>query len=329
MTPPPVTFFLDADDAAIAAWRALQPDIEPARLLLGEDFWIVLTYCRLRDAGLPVALDNRVADDGIVVFYAGHKRAVRRQLRRGQRALLVAVRSDRHPVGFADCEVVQNASSADGMRALHLPHWPQPGLRPRDPARGSAIRTVLFPGTPQNLDPGFAAAPWQAFLHAHAIELRCSYASGAAPSQAPNDYHDVDVLLAVRPAAMGLVRNKPAWKLFNAWLAGVPAILGAESGYRELRENPLDYLEAASPEAALQALQRLIDDPTQYAAMVANGMARGAAFTNAATLARWQALLFDALARRHAELRRRPPSLRTRDLREFIARVRRLWSRAR
>jgi hypothetical protein len=187
----------------------------------------------------------------------------------------------------------------------------------------------LFPGTPQNLDVGFAAAPWQAFLRAHAIELRCSYAAGAAPAHAPNDYRDVDVLLAVRPAAMGLVRNKPAWKLFNAWLAGVPAILGAESGYRELREGPLDYLEAASPDAALQALQRLIDEPQLHAAMVANGFARGAAFTNAATLARWQALLFDTLAPRLDGLRRRPPSLRTRDRREAMARLRRLWSRAR
>lgn len=329
MIPPPVTFFLDADDTTIAAWRALQPDAQPARLLLGEDFWIVLTYCRLRDAGLPVALDNRVADDGIVVFYAGDKRAVRRQLRGDQRALLVAVRSDRHPVGFADCEIVQNASSADGVRALHLPHWPQPGLLRRDPSRGDVIRTVLFPGTPQNLDPGFAAAPWQAFLRAHAIELRCSYASGATPSHAPNDYGDVDVLLAVRPAAMGLVRNKPAWKLFNAWLAGVPAILGAESGYRELRESPLDYLEASSPDAALQALQRLIDTPGLHAAMVANGLVRGAAFTNAATLARWQELLFDTLAPRQAELQRQPPSLRTRDRREILARARRLWTRMR
>ena len=326
---PPVTFFLDADDAAIASWRTLQPDVEPARLLLGEDFWIVLTYCRLRDAGLPVVLDNRVADDGIVVFYAGDKRAARAQLREDQRALLVAVRSDRHPVGFADCEIVQNASSADGARALHVPHWPQPGLLPRDPARGDAIRTVLFPGTPQNLDAGFTAAPWQAFLRAHAIELRCSYAAGTAPAHAPNDYRDVDVLLAVRPAAMGLVRNKPAWKLFNAWLAGVPAILGVESGYRELRESPLDYLEAASPDAALQALQRLIDEPRLYAAMVANGITRGAAFTNAATLQRWRALLFDTLARRHADPQRHPRSLAARDRRELMARVRRLWSRAR
>jgi hypothetical protein len=329
MTLPPVTFFLDADDAAIAAWRTLQPDAQPARLLLGEDFWIVLTYCRLRDAGLPVVLDNRVPTDGIVVFYAGDKRAVHAQLRGDHRALLAAVRSDRHPVGFADCEIVQNASSADGSRALHVPHWPQPGLLPRDAARGTTIRTVLFPGTPQNLDAGFAGVQWQAFLRAHAIELRCSYGAGAAPEQAPNDHREVDVLLAVRPAAMGLVRNKPAWKLFNAWLAGVPAILGAESGYRELREGPLDYLEATSPDAALQALQRLIEEPSLYDAMVANGRMRGAAFTNDATLGRWRVLLFDTLAQRHAELQRDPPSLAARRRRELRARMRRIWRRVR
>src|SRR5699024_595021 len=134
-----VSFFLDADDPTIASWRALQPDAEPRRLVLGEDYWIVLTYARLRDAGDDVARVNRLPDAGVVVFYAGDKRAVWSQLRERAKAarpgmLLAAVRSDRHPVGFADCEIVQNASSADGRRALHVPHWPQPGLIPRDPA---------------------------------------------------------------------------------------------------------------------------------------------------------------------------------------------------
>ncbi|WP_166211337.1 glycosyltransferase [Cognatiluteimonas telluris] len=329
MTAMPVTFFLAVDDARLAAWRTLQPDAEPARLRLGEDFWIVLSYCRLRDAGLPVVLDNRVPAQGIVVFYAGDKRAVRAQLRGDHRALLVAVRSDRHPVGFADVEIVQNAFSADGVRALHLPHWPQPALRPRDPTRDDMVHVVLFPGTPQNLDSGFHAPAWQAFLAQRGIELRCNYTDNGAPSHPPNDYGDVDVLLAVRPAALGLIRNKPAWKLFNAWLAGVPAILGPESGYRELREGPLDYLEAATPDAALQALQRLLDEPGLYGAMVANGRVRGEAFTNAATLARWRGLLFDVLAERLARLQRDPPSLAARDRRELLARLRRLWEGAR
>jgi hypothetical protein len=318
----PITFFLDADDAALAAWRGLQPDREPQRMVLGEDYWIVQTWARLRDAGMPVALANRVPEDGVVVFYAGDKRAVWKQLRAGSGALFAAVRSDRHPVGFADCEIVQNASSADGRRALYLPHWPQPGLVARDPARGDALRVVLFPGTPQNLAADFSTPAWHRFLHERGIEFRCRYAADAA---AWNDYRDVDALLAIRPGAMGLVRNKPAWKLFNAWLAGVPAILGPESGYRELREGPLDFLEAATPAAAMDALQRLQDEPGLYRAMVGNGLARGAGYTMEATRMRWMALL-DALAARRTAWGQ-PPTLALRRARDLRARLRRTWHR--
>lgn len=318
----PVTFFLEADDATLAAWRGLQPDREPHRMVLGEDYWIVQTWARLRDAGVPVALDNRVPDDGIVVFYAGDKRAVWKQLRAGNRSLLAAVRSDRHPVGFADVEIVQNASSADGVGAMYLPHWPQPGLLPRDPGRGDVLRVVLFPGTPRNLAADFAGSDWNSFLRARGIEFRCRYADDAG-AMAWNDYRDVDTLLAIRPESMGLVRNKPAWKLFNAWLAGIPAILGPESGYRELRRGPLDYLEAATPVEAMQALQRLQDEPGLYPAMVDNGFVRAAEYTMEATRARWIELL-DALAVRRAA-GRRPPGLAKRRARDLRVRWSRLW----
>lgn len=314
------TFFLDCDDAALAVWRGFAPDAEPWRLLLGEDYWIALSFARLRDAGLPVRLDNRLPADGAVVFYAGHKRAVWRQHHRGNRALLVAVRSDRRPVGFADAEIVQNAASADGRRSFHLPHWPQPGLLPRDPARGATLRTLLFPGTPQNLHPGFASPRWRAFLAERGIEFRQQ--DGARPAAWP-DYRDVDALLAIRPSGARLVRNKPAWKLFNAWLAGVPAILGPESGYRELREDPLDFLEADGLDGAMAAVDRLCD-PAVYAAMVAQGQRRGAAFTTAATVERWRALLEDGLLQAaDGRLRRLLPRWR-RQVGEARTRLRRL-----
>lgn len=316
----PVTFFLAGDDATLAAWRALQPDLEPQRMVLGEDYWIVQTWARLRDAGVPVVLANRVPEDGIVVFYAGDKRAVWTQLRRGQRVLLAAVRSDRHPVGFADVEIVQNAASADGVRTLHLPHWPQPGLLPRDPARGDTVRTVLFPGTPRNLDPGFRSREWNEFLARRGLVFRTHAESAGAPAW--NDYREVDVLLAIRPEAMGFMRNKPAWKLYNAWLAGVPAILGPEAGYRELRRDPLDFLEAETPAGAMQALQRLQDEPGLYPAMVANGFERGRECTVAAVLAEWRRLL-EALAVRQAGWHR-APGLGSRRWREFAARLRRV-----
>lgn len=316
-----VTFFLAGDEATLASWRGLQPDREPQRMVLGEDYWIVQTWARLRDAGLAAALDNRIPDDGVVVFYAGDKRAVWRRLRRNQRTFLAAVRSDRHPVGFADAEIVQNASSADGKRTLHVPHWPQPGLVPRDPARGEAVRTVLFPGTPRNLDASFRSPEWRDFIARRGLVFRTHEDDDDATAW--NDYRSVDVLLAIRPESMGFVRNKPGWKLFNAWLAGVPAILGPEAGYRELRRDPLDFLEAATLVDAMQALQRLQDEHGLYRAMVANGFARGGDYTVAETLLRWRRLL-DLLVARQAGWRR-PPGLPIRRARDLAARMRRAW----
>ena len=110
----------------------------------------------------------------------------------------------------------------------------------------------------------------------------------------------------------------------NLVRAGVPAILGPEAGYRELRRDPLDYLEAGDPDAAMQALARLLDEPGLYPAMVANGTARGADFTVEATLQRWQRLLAQ-LAVLCADPARRPQSRFARGRREAWFRLRRPW----
>ncbi|WP_182687094.1 glycosyltransferase [Marilutibacter spongiae] len=323
MPPMRTTFYLAVDDAEIARWRTLDPDLEPHRLVLGEHYWIVLSYLRLRDAGVDVALDNRIPAEGPVLFYAGDKRRALDAYRRaGSRALLVSVRSDRHPVGFADVEVVQNASSADARHAFHVPHWPQPGLVARDPARGDRPRTLLYPGTPQNLHPGFRDRAWQDFLADRGLVMQTHVADGdVAPAY--QDLAAVDLMLAARPSGARLVRNKPAWKLFNAWLAGVPALLGPESGYRELREGPLDFIEVDGPAAAMAAIDRLLADPALYAAMADNGRRRGAAFSNEATVARWRRLIDDVLLPRARQQQLRPTPAWRRRWRDVGARLRR------
>src|SRR5690606_1794906 len=274
-------------------------------------------------------LDNRVPAAGVVLFYAGDKHAAWRQQRAtGSRALLAAVRSDRKPVGLADVEIVQNAASADGRRSLHVPHWPQPGLRPRDPARGDRPRTILYPGTAGNLHPDFLSEPWAAFLRERGLQLRCHFKSAADAPPAYHDLREIDLMLALRPRGAGLVRNKPGWKLFNAWLAGVPALLGPEAGYRELREGPLDYLEIDGVAQAMAAVDRLLQEPGLYRAMVGNGLARGRGFDTAATLVRWQRLVEEELLPRAQEQLAHPAPAWKRGARDARARLRRVFEGA-
>jgi hypothetical protein len=51
----------------------------------------------------------------------------------------------------------------DGRR-FAVPHWPQPGLDERDPARGDRLRVVACKGFAGNLDPAFRDERWPARL---------------------------------------------------------------------------------------------------------------------------------------------------------------------
>jgi hypothetical protein len=77
-----------------------------------------------------------------------------------------------------------------------------------------------------------------------------------------SNYSEVDAVVAVRKFADTCDYSwKPASKLFNAWNARVPALLGAESAYQMERKSDLDYFEVSTVENLLLALKRLRDDP--------------------------------------------------------------------
>jgi hypothetical protein len=106
-----------------------------------------------------------------------------------------------------------------------------------------------------------------------------------------NDYRNCDLVLAVRDATEEDLKIKPASKLVNAWLAGVPALLGPEPAFAALRRSPLDYFEVRTPQDVLQAVRRLLDEPGLYEAMALQGRRRGEEFTHPRIAAEWHDLL--------------------------------------
>jgi hypothetical protein len=260
-----ITFFLAGEEDA-EVLRRLDPDRDWRELQLGERAWILQTYLRLAHAGYPVELATSPPAEGIVVFHAKQARALRSQWRRLRNAILLGVRADNRQPLIADFEVVQNGRFADGERRFFIPHWPQPGLIPRDASRGLAIRRIAFKGFAQNLHPEFRSPAWRELLAAHEIEWEVDAVpfAGAATDRMGiewPDFRQVDLLLAVRPRDRRLWTSKPATKLLNAWQAGVPALLGPEHAYRELRRSELDYLEVDSLATAKAAVLRLLERP--------------------------------------------------------------------
>jgi len=329
MGDPQVTFCLPEIES-LEALEALDPERDWQQFGATRLTWIAQTYLRLRDAGHPVRLSRTAPSEGVVVIEATSRR---RLLARGlpSRVLLVAVRADHRAQRYADVEIVQNDQDADDSSVFFVPHWPQPGLVPRDPKRGSRLRTAAFTGHAPNLHPDFQSPRWHDFLASLGIAWRDEVMpwAGQEASYAScrwNDFSEIDALVAVRKRWGDPYPRKPASKLANAWHAGVPAILGPEYAYERLRRSELDFLAVSSFEETMAAVRRLHREPALYDAMVKNGRARFREVCAEAVTRRWASVLFDALVpAARARARRRGLALdrALKQLRYRAARLRR------
>ena len=285
----PIYFYVPGADTG--QLEGLSPDRDWAKLMNARDEWTTQTFLRLREAGIDVALISRPPAQGVVV---SHTRRVD-DLIRGLASVpftVVSIRGEVLPARRdADWEVVQNRRAATQSRTTYIPVWPQADLRRRDPARGTAIRRIGYMGFPTNLHSYFQSQEWRESLEARSIE----WVPRFDPESGWNDFSDLDLVVAVRPGHRRNYPGKPATKLVNAWTAGVPALVGIELPFREVRRSALDFVELSAPRDALLALDDLARSPGRYEAMIQNGLARSAEYSAAITTDRWVEML-NALA---------------------------------
>lgn len=303
----PVTFLHPFPEQLAAAER-IDPDSATSGFNLGADIWIVQTYLRLKQAGWEVRLSATLPPSGVVVFHmnpaalellAAERAAERKDL------VLVLACADRIRFPPADLYIVQNQHYLDRPRTAFVPHWPQPGLLHRHQQRRERLETLSYKGYSVQLHEMFRSESWQRGLAELGVrwapdEEQLDQSQPAALSQKWADYSAVDAVLAVRVDLQNAWTNKPASKLVNAWMAGVPALLGPEQPYRELRRSPLDYFEVRSVAEALSAVARLKTEPGLYTAMVENGWRRAEAFRTERVTQIWHELLFATIPARIA-----------------------------
>lgn len=257
------------------------------RLLMNSgDDWITQTYLHLRDAGYPVVAVHSPPADGTVVVHIRRFEEIT-HASPPPRLRIVSVRAEVLPARRdADWEIVQNAAAARRRRTSFIPVWPQACLIPRDLDRDPTVQRIGYKGFAQNLHPYFRSDVWADELEKRKIEWRPEFWDDLDPPEW-QDFSDLDLILAVRPSLRRRYRNKPASKLVNAWLAGVPAIAGREHPFRELRRSGDDYIEISRPEQALSAIDALRSDSDRYGRAVAAGLERGTQFSTSAVVERW------------------------------------------
>jgi hypothetical protein len=292
--PYPVTFIArDPKWAPLIADPSLAFDDRMYRLgTSGQDIWSAQLYLDLRRAGLDVYL-AAAPEPGRISVIPYHDVKVSDRL---YRSYVVACRYDcPHPV-LGDQRTVMCPWLVRGSSDHFMLHRPQPLLVPRRAERGTRIEVLAFKGFAYNLDKAFQDELFTRGLSELGVRLSLATEHCEDLFDQWSDYSEADVVLAVRNLSAYELRVKPALKLVNAWLAGVPAILGPEPSYRMLRQSPLDYFEVRTPEEALAALKRLKAEPALYTAMVANGRERAKAFSVDRVTRQWADLLCGPVA---------------------------------
>ena len=276
------------------------PDTLYGRIANNEDCWVVLTYLHLKRRHLNVSISRNFIPEAVCVASS---------LDIGIQdytfsSFVVGCPGDGPKPVLCDFAIVQNQSQVKSATETLMPLWPQPGLIPRAKGRGNRIENVVFKGWEGNLYEAFRSPEFRQELESLGVRLLI----GGRTDDGPIDWHDysnADLVLAVRDVTEQDALVKPPSKLINAWLAGVPALLGPEPAFRHLRQSPLDYIEVRTPQEALDAIRRLQQDPSLYQQIIANGLQRAEAFTEERIAQQWREILAGPVAQRYSRWRER------------------------
>jgi hypothetical protein len=267
------------------------PDTIPGKIVSNEDCWIVLTYLHLKRRNLNVYLSDRFVPGTICVASA---------IDFGIRdktfdTFVVGCRSDGFKPALCDVAIVQNPTNVQSKTDILIPHWPQPGLIERNQARVNYIENLVFKGSDNNLYQAFRSEEFIRELENLGVRFQINGLQKNRPVEW-HDYSEADLVLAVRDLTQKDALVKPASKLVNAWIAGVPALLGPEPAFQKLIQSHLDYIEVMTPKAALDAIRKLKHDPNLYRAMIVNGQKRAEGFSTAQIAQKWQQALAEPIA---------------------------------
>lgn len=285
----PVFFHLPTrhrpDDRQEEIWRAGgSVPVEPEGKTATAQAWIYQTWLRLFEVGADVVLVEELPCEGIAVTLNGWL-APEFVAPRG--LFLAGIVADGLPHPGVDLQILQNLWHAQHLPgAVFMPHWPQPGLVPRDPSRGAKLENVCFYGDPRNLASELRSDEWQ-----HRLFKATGAHFKVCRSDCWHDYRDTDAVVAIRGFGRGRQPHKPATKLYNAWLAGVPFVAGNDSAYSAEGNAGSDYLTARSADEVIARVCELRDMPRLRERLVARGRQRAGKLQTRELITGWGGML--------------------------------------
>ena len=282
------------------------PDADWSGFGFGPYVWTIRTYLELSRAGFHCQLTSTVPEEGILLAHRECLSAIdgffKERVISNKKLFVVDISADLQLYQQANLHIVQNMQQERFYsECFYMRHWPQPALIKRNLNRGDKFENVVFFGNRKNLIPELKAPEWRnelIRLNLNWLEKdqRFDHLDINSYSEKSNwsNYSDVDAVVAIRGFTSKnqySFDHKPASKLFNAWIAGVPAILGKESAYVYERKSEFDYLEVNSIEECIVCLKLLKNDIGLRRKMLANGFERAKEVSANSTVLKWIDLL--------------------------------------
>ena len=272
-------------DALLAA----RPDILKSFAENGDLCWTVQTWCRLRDMGVGgIEIATEPAEGRINLA----KSKTLSRAGADPKLFQVSIQADYPRVLWAQFHIQQNADLLCEDGALQY-LWPQSGIVPRDKNRES-VKRVGFLG---KLDGNLAgtAEQWTRAMEARGLEFIVQ------PPERWNDYSDIDIAIGLRSFGNARHSRKPANKLLNSWIAGVPFVSGSDSAFAQVGTAGMDHLLAHNLEEAVSQVDRLRSDPALYRELVEAGQRRAKTFSVERLSSQWVALLEGPISARYRQ----------------------------
>ena len=296
-------------DSIVTYWEWLDRTLQsaPAKVANGDALctwggpynWVVQTFIYLRDSGFPCELVDTLQNEGIII---SHGDFLPFSFKPTSTQFVVEMKPDRDiQCRLSNLVIIQNKQDPlrRGIDSLLINSefvvlWPQPGLIPRDSTRLNRFENICYMGTPMR----FINEVEELEKQIKSLGLKWEM----IPRERYHDYSEVDAIVAVNPIDSAALdnkkveawfdpRRKPATKLYNAWLAGVPAILSPEPAFENLRKSKLDYLEAKNVSQIIEQISRLKNDPVLRESMITNGRMRAEEFSPAYLTNMWIKLI--------------------------------------
>ncbi len=279
-------------------WRAGRiPDLFDVGKPATAQNWIYQTWEELGDT-CDIELVGEMPKEGIIVTLANF---LHTGFRASDDQFIAAVVADFVPHPGAQVQILQNIAHARRFPGgIFMPHWPQLNLIPRDPSRGDRLETMAFFGDRPNLAPEMATPAFaERLLKETGVRLEIR------GSDRWHDYSDVDVAVAVRSFSVARHLHKPATKLYNAWLAGIPLIGGVDSAFMTEATDGVDYLVARTPDELVSHVRLLKAQPELRRGLVEAGNKRAMAHSRETMRERWRSLCEVELPERFAHWQKR------------------------